>query len=102
MKIGLAVFVLCAALIAYFGFYGLYGSHGMVRWVNLSDELALARAELRTIEGERMALERRVNQMKDASLDPDLLDEQARLTLGLSQQHELILPRPSKAASPTP
>lgn len=87
------VLAVCAALILYFGYFALYGRHGLVNFAKLQRESELRQADLDLIVAERTALERRVNLLKPESIDPDLLEERARDTLGLTGPNELVLPR---------
>jgi cell division protein FtsB len=81
-------------LVAYFGYFALYGSHGIVRYVELSHAVTLKSAELAAIEAERSALERRVSMLRTESIDPDLLEERARDSLGLTEPGEVVILRP--------
>jgi cell division protein FtsB len=93
VRTGAIVLALCTALICYFGYFALYGRHGLVNYAKLQREKELRQVDLDLIVAERMALERRVNLLKPESIDPDLLEERARDTLGLTGPNELVLPR---------
>ena len=43
------------------------------------------------MRGERLALEHRVQLLRPESVDPDLLEEQARARLGLSEPDEVVI-----------
>lgn len=93
MRTATAVLLISAALTVYFGYFALYGRHGLVNYAKLQREAELRQADLDRIAAERSALERRVNLLKPESIDPDLLEERARDTLGLTGPNELVLPR---------
>jgi cell division protein FtsB len=93
MRTATAVLLISAALTVYFGYFALYGRHGLVNYAKLQREAELRQADLDRIVAERSALERRVNLLKPESIDPDLLEERARDTLGLTGPNELVLPR---------
>lgn len=93
VRTGAVVLALFAALIVYFGYFALYGRHGLVNFAKLQRESELRQADLDLVTAERTALERRVNLLKPESIDPDLLEERARDTLGLTGPNELVLPR---------
>lgn len=84
-----AIVGLCA--LAYFGFHLLAGERGLRAWVRVGDDLAIARAELEVSRAEEAALAHRVGLMRPESLDPDMLDEQARMTLGYARADEVIV-----------
>jgi cell division protein FtsB len=79
------------ALVLYFGYFAIYGKHGLVNWVRLHEEIALKQGELERTKAERAALEHRVRLLRPESVDPDLLEEQARARLGLSQGDEVVI-----------
>jgi cell division protein FtsB len=87
-----AVLMISAALTLYFGWFALYGRHGLVNYAKIQREAELRQADLNRIAAERKSLERRVNLLKPESIDPDLLEERARDTLGLTGPNELVLP----------
>lgn len=93
MRTATAVLLISAALTVYFGYFALYGRHGLVVYAKLQREAELRQSDLDRITAERTALERRVNLLKPESIDPDLLEERARDTLGLTGPNELVLPR---------
>jgi cell division protein FtsB len=47
--------------------------------------------DLDRVEGERQALDRRVNLLRSDHLDRDMLDERARSTLNLVGPNELVI-----------
>jgi cell division protein FtsB len=96
MRAGVTLLVICAGLTAYFGYFALYGRHGLVNYAKVQREAELRQNDLDRIARERATLERRVNLLKPESIDPDLLEERARETLGLSGPNELVLPRDGK------
>ena len=83
--------VISLALIVYFGFYSIYGEHGLLQLVTLKSELAVAQAQRGEIRAEREKLARRVVRMRPDSLDPDLLDEEARSSLGYMAPGEITI-----------
>jgi cell division protein FtsB len=93
MRASVTLLLICAGLTAYFGYFALYGRHGLVNYAKIQREAELRQADLDQIMRERAALERRVNLLKPESIDPDLLEERARDTLGLTGPNELVLPR---------
>ena len=83
--------VVSFALIGYFGFYSIYGEHGLLTLVTLKSQLEVAQTERDAIRSEREKLARRVVRMRPDSLDPDLLDEEARSSLGYMAPGEITI-----------
>jgi cell division protein FtsB len=88
---GLGFPLIATALVLYFGYFAIYGNHGLVSSIRLNHEIELKQADLARIRAERAALERRVRLLRPESVDPDLLEEQARARLGLSGPNEVII-----------
>mgnify|MGYP001473012425 FL=1 len=88
---GLGFPLVVMALVLYFGYFVVYGNHGVVNWIRLNHEIELKQAELDRVRDERLALEHRVRLLRPESVDPDLLEEQARARLGLSEPDEVVI-----------
>lgn len=93
----LALYTLSAMVGSFFVWHGMNGERGLkTRVVNKSRILELNK-ELADLRRERAALERRAAMMQPASVDRDLLDEEARITLGRLHRNDLVVLLP-----PTP
>jgi len=88
---GMIVPGFCIALIGYFSWHAVYGEYGAFKLTRLDERLVIRTAELDVVEGERAKLERRVQLMQPGKVDPDMLDEQSRATLGYSEPDELTI-----------
>lgn len=88
---GLGFPLVVMALVLYFGYFAVYGNHGLVNWIRLNHEIELKQSDLDRVREERMALEHRVRLLRPESVDPDLLEEQARARLGLSEPDEVVI-----------
>jgi cell division protein FtsB len=82
---------LASLAVAYFGYHALQGGRGLMAYARLNQEVALAEQVLRLAEAERLRLERRVGLLNPQQLDPDMLDERARETLGLLHPDEVVM-----------
>lgn len=82
---------LAVCVSGYFGYHVFHGERGMTAWVALQGQVAEAQAVLDGVRAERRALERRVALLKPESLDPDLLDERARLMLGYGGTGDIVV-----------
>ena len=82
---------LCVAAAAYFGYHAFQGDHGVFAMGRLEAEIELARVELAKSEAKRRYLENRVALVRPNGVDPDMLDELARLQLGMTHPDELVI-----------
>lgn len=83
--------VVVLTLTVYFGYHALHGRFGLFARVDLAREITLARGELEQLRAQRLELGRRVAQLQPDSIDPDLVDEQVRNTLGFLREDEVIV-----------
>ena len=86
-----ALWALVAALISYFGYHGIHGERGLNAHRSFDAEIASLNEELTGLEGVRKSLEKRVARLEPASVDRDLLEEQARQNLGWMHPNDRIL-----------
>ncbi|MEO5759546.1 MAG: septum formation initiator family protein [Mesorhizobium sp.] len=88
---------LCVAFLAYFGFHAYHGEFGIYSKYALEAQTAELQGELDAVKARRMELERRVRLMHDGTLEKDMLDEQARRALNVSQADEITIMLPASA-----
>lgn len=88
---GMIVPSACVALISYFAWHAVYGEYGAFKLTRLDERILIRTAELDMINAERMRMERRVKLMEPGHVDPDMLDEQSRVSLGFSRPEELTI-----------
>jgi len=79
----------------YFVYHSIEGERGLVAYARLTQDVAQAKAQLEEVSAERKAVERRVSLLRADHLDPDMLDEQARLMLNLVRPDEIIIIDPA-------
>ena len=87
----LGLYVGCALVIAYFGINAYTGNHGLRAKQALDQEFAQLSTELHQLKQERAAWQKRVRLLKSESIDPDMLDERARVMLNYLDPRELTL-----------
>jgi cell division protein FtsB len=87
----LALYTIAALVIGYFGVNAYSGNRGLRAKQDLDQQIAELSAELDALRAERASWERRVSLLKPESIDPDMLDEQARLLLNYADPRELTL-----------
>ena len=83
--------VLGLAVTGYFAYHLVEGDRGLRAWVQVTQELSLAKQTLSAVAADRAALEHKVSHMRPDHVDPDLLDLQARRTLDVVAPDEIII-----------
>ena len=78
----------------YIAYHTVECERGLLAWLHTSQQLERLSQDLADARARRDRLERRAALLGTASLDPDLLEEQARLVLnyGLAEDRVLIVP----------
>ncbi|PZO79404.1 MAG: cell division protein [Mesorhizobium amorphae] len=89
----LIVPALTACVLSYFGYHAYNGDYGIYATYRYQEREAELTKELAEIREQRIAVERRVQMVHDGTLDRDLVDEQARRALNLSQANEITVMR---------
>ena len=90
----LIVPVISALVLAYFGFHAYHGEFGIYSKYAFEARAAELRQRLEAVRGQRLELEHRVQLLHDGTLEKDMLDEQARRALNLSQSDEMTIMLP--------
>ena len=101
----LALYALAALLIGYFGINAYNGDRGLKAKEDIDRQMTTLTAELDRLKAEQAQWERRIALLKSDNLDPDMLDERARILLDDVDSHDLtlMLNRSSlSAAAPKP
>lgn len=88
---GMIVPSLCVMMIGYFSYHAIYGQYGAFMLTRLDERVELRMAELQTVSTERDRMEKRVQLFQPGRVDPDMLDEQSRTSLGFSRPDELTI-----------
>lgn len=82
------------ATVSYFAYHAVEGDRGLLSWWNLRHEVAIAMSVKAEVAAERKRMDRRVRLLHPTSLDPDMLDERARLMLNLGRKDEIVISLP--------
>ena len=85
-----------ALFLAYFGFHAYHGEFGIYSKYQLEARAVELQARLDVVRAARVDLERRAQLLHDGTLEKDMLDEQARRALNLSQADEITIMRAAK------
>jgi cell division protein FtsB len=83
--------VVMIALMAYLTFAALQGEHGLFRLFQIEAQEKKLRVELADLRAARAAIANKTRRLSTDTLDLDLLDEQARRTLGLGRPDEILI-----------
>lgn len=78
--------------VVYFSYHIVQGDRGLIAWVHLKNEITKAEDTLAEVRAEKTELEKRVSLLRPDSLDPDMLEERARIMLNMGYPDERILP----------
>ena len=87
----LALYIMAALLIGYFGVNAYTGNHGLKAQQSLEAQRADLSKQLVRLKAERARWERRVKLLKADQIDPDMLDERARAMLDYVHPNEVTL-----------
>ena len=82
--------VLGLSAITYFGYHVVHGERGLLAWWQLRERISATRVSLAEIMAERKVLENRVRLLHPESLDPDMLEERARVMLNYGHADDII------------
>ncbi|PIR37472.1 MAG: septum formation initiator [Alphaproteobacteria bacterium CG11_big_fil_rev_8_21_14_0_20_39_49] len=82
--------LLLMLVFGYFFYHVISGENGLLSMIDIQKKVAEAKTELDYVSAEKLRLENRVALLRDESVDPDLLDEQARRLLGYVAEDETM------------
>jgi cell division protein FtsB len=85
----LPLFTVC--FVSYFGYHSLSGAYGMRARETHDAEIIHLTAELRALTSQRTALEKRAALLSNGTIERDMLDESARLSLNMARDDEIVI-----------
>jgi cell division protein FtsB len=88
--------VIFATVFGYFGYHLVNGDRGLLAMVHLQSENQVALQNLAEAETTRKIWELRVSELRNQSLDPDMIDERARILLNYGRKDDLIVFTPTR------
>jgi cell division protein FtsB len=88
--------IIFAMMFGYFGYHLVNGDRGLLAMAHLQRETMIADQNLAEAETTRKIWERRVAALRNQSLDPDMLDERARVLLNFSRKEDIIVFTPTR------
>ena len=72
----------------YFSYHLLQGERSYFRYLSLQKTISEMKQKNEQLKNDHAALETRVSMLRSGSIDKDLLEERARITLGFRNQGE--------------
>jgi cell division protein FtsB len=87
----LGLYTGCALIIGYFGVNAFTGNLGLRAKQDLDQQFVQLSNELAELKLERSEWDHRVKLLRSESIDPDMLDERARVVLNYLDPRDLIL-----------
>jgi len=90
--------VLGTLIVVYIGYHAVQGDRGAFAYISYSQELNRAGKTLAEVQDTRKSLERQVASLRSEHLDPDLLEERARIVLDVIGKDEFVILLPAGAA----
>ncbi|NVK35859.1 MAG: septum formation initiator family protein [Rhodobacteraceae bacterium] len=84
---------IATSVLGYFGFHALNGEFGLVGRARIEHQVADLKQRLDVLVAEREDLVAHVTLLRPESLDPDMVDERARLNLNLVNANEVVILR---------
>lgn len=83
--------MLGVSAVVYFAYHAVNGERGLMAWLELKDRVAAAELAAETIGLQRRTIESRVRLLHPESLDPDLLEERARIMLNYAYAGDIVI-----------
>jgi cell division protein FtsB len=80
-------------LVVYFAYHTVQGDRGLMAWWQLNQEVKQAEETLAQLDETRTTLDRRASLLRPDHLDPDMLEERARLMLNMGRDDEVVVLR---------
>lgn len=87
----LGLYMVAAALISYFGMHAFSGQRGLHARHEIDQQMVELTADLDRLKAERGQWERKVALLRPERIDPDMLDEQARILLNLAHPNDVVM-----------
>ena len=98
----IAAQVLVALVFVYLVYQLFYTERGWIARRAVSEQVRVLEAEVEQLRQERDRLANRIQLLRDWSLDPDLLDEEALRELGFGQEGDILILLPDTGADTDP
>jgi cell division protein FtsB len=91
LRADLLVSAFLLGMLGYFAWHGFWSPRGFQELHALQAVASKQELELTSMQDKRKKFEQRVSLLRQESLDPDMLDEMARVQLGLLGPNDLLV-----------
>lgn len=87
--------VIGMTVVVYFAYHAVQGDRGLIALGKLRQDVGELQAQVLDTRADRMDFDQKVMALQSGNIDPDLLEERARLLLGYGYENEvLVITRP--------
>ena len=83
--------IIGALLLAYFSYHMVQGQQGVLSLLQLQTKVEKAETLYASLSDERRELEARVALLRPDNLDPDMIEERARVMLNFAHPNEIVI-----------
>lgn len=83
--------VIGACVVGYFVYHSVQGDRGVLSYLRLNNEVKRAAITLAAVSQQREDLEQKVGLLHPLSLDTDMLEERARLSLNIADPNDVVI-----------
>lgn len=83
--------ILFVVLALYFSYHLAFGIRGVPQYLSLKQDIAILSVELVQLQDKSSVLRHDVMALRPGSLEPDFLDQRARIMLGYVQDEEQVI-----------
>jgi cell division protein FtsB len=83
--------LIALGVVFYFGYHTIEGDRGVLAYLSLKAKLDKAELQLAKVTTDRQELEHRVLLLRPDHLDPDMLEERARIMLNMGRDGEQVI-----------
>ena len=86
----LGLYLFAALFIGYFAVNAVTGNRGLRAQADLDQQMSVLQQQLTELKAQRAGLERQIALLRSDRIDPDMLDERARILLGYVDPQDLV------------
>lgn len=83
--------VIGMTVVVYFAYHAIQGDRGLIALGKLRQDVGELQAQVLDTRAERMAFGQKVVSLRSDHIDPDLLEERARILLGYGYKDEVLV-----------